>query len=83
MMDPAKTYKPIDCDYYDRLEAWATTKTPSTIIYQDETDGQQSVAAVIADVYTKDKVEYLKTDAGKVIRLDTLISVNDVPVPGK
>lgn len=82
-MDADKTYKPIDCDYYDRLEAWATTRTVSSITYQDETGGQQSVSAIIADVYTKDKVEYLKTDAGKVIRLDTLITVNDVHVPGK
>jgi len=82
-MDSAKDYKPIDCNYYDRLEAWATTKTVSSIIYQDEAGEQKLLSAKIVDVYTQEKVEYLKTDSGKVIRLDALISVNDVPVPGK
>jgi Rho-binding antiterminator len=82
-MDSANDYKPIDCNYYDRLEAWATTKTVSTIVYRDEAGEQKSLSGKIVDVYTHDKVEYLKTDAGKVIRLDALISVNDVPVPGK
>jgi Rho-binding antiterminator len=82
-MDSAKDYKPIDCNYYDRLEAWATTKTVSSIVYRDEAGEQKSLSGKIVDVYTQDKVEYLKTDTGKVIRLDALISVNDVPVPGK
>lgn len=82
-MDSAKDYTPIDCNYYDRLEAWATTKTVSLIVYRDEAGEQKSLSAKIVDVYTQNKVEYLKTDAGKEIRLDALISVNDVPVPGK
>ncbi|HEU4554435.1 MAG TPA: hypothetical protein VFS25_16430 [Chitinophaga sp.] len=82
-MDSAKDYTPIDCNYYDRLEAWATTKTVSLIVYRDEAGEQKSLSAKIVDVYTQNKVEYLKTDTGKVIRLDALISVNDVPVPGK
>jgi Rho-binding antiterminator len=77
------TYKPIDCDYYDRLEAWATTKTVCTIVYKDESGNRQEISAKIEDVYTQEKVEYLKTNTGVVLRLDALISVNDIPVPGR
>lgn len=74
-------YKPIDCDYYDRLEAWATMKTVCTIVLKQE-DGQiQELSARIEDVYTKDKIEYLKTDTGQVFRLDALVSVNGIAVP--
>jgi Rho-binding antiterminator len=81
MSNLEKTYKPIDCDYYDRLEAWATTQTECSIVFKDEDDKQQEISAKIEDVYTKDKIEYLKTDTGDVIRLDALLSVNDIPLP--
>lgn len=80
-MSTATNYKPIDCDYYDRLEAWSTTKTVCTIIYRDETGNEQSVTAKIADVYTQEKVEFMKTDSGEIIRLDKLVSVNNVGLP--
>lgn len=78
-----KAYKPIDCNYYDRLEAWATLKTVCLIVFNDDTGDQQQLSARIADVYTQDKIEYLKTDTGLVLRLDALVSVNDILLPGK
>jgi Rho-binding antiterminator len=52
-------------------------------VYEDEDGKQQDVSAKIEDVYTQDKVEYLRTDGGLVMRLDALVSVNDIPLPGK
>jgi Rho-binding antiterminator len=78
-----KDYQPIDCDYYDRLEAWATTQADCSIVFNDEQGEQQEISAKIEDVYTKDKIEYLKTNTGTVVRLDALLSVNDIPLPGK
>jgi len=83
MNNTQSNYQPIDCDYYDRLEAWATTKTVCTIVYKDETGSTQEISAKIEDVYTQDKVEYLKTNTGVVLRLDALVTVNDIPVPGR
>ena len=81
MDNTENTYQPIDCDYYDRLEAWSTMRTDSSIIFRDEAGNKQEISAKIDDVYTEDKVEYLKTDTGEVIRLDALVSVNDIPLP--
>lgn len=74
-------YQPIDCNYYDRLEAWATTRELCQIIFKDEAGNQQELSAHIEDFFIQDKVEFMKIDTGASIRLDTLISVNSIPRP--
>lgn len=81
MQTPEHPYQPIDCNYYDRLEAWATLRTVCRILYRDENEQQKEVSAIIEDVYTALKVEYMRLDNGLVIRLDKLVAVNDIPVP--
>lgn len=81
MQTPEQPYQPIDCNYYDRLEAWATLRTVCRILYRDENDQQQEISAIIEDVYTALKVEYMRLDNGLVIRLDKLVAVNDIPLP--
>jgi len=81
MQTPEQPYQPIDCNYYDRLEAWATLRTVCRILYRDEDEQQQEVSAIIEDVYTALKVEYMRLDNGLVIRLDKLVAVNDIPLP--
>lgn len=78
---PDKSYQPIDCNYYDRLEAWATMRTICQIVFRDETAKEQEISARIVDVYALNKVEYMRLDNGLVIRLDSLISVNNIPLP--
>ena len=77
-----KIYQPIDCDYYDRLEAWATMHTMCLLVFLDETGTEQSVSGRIEDLYALNKVEYLRMDNGLLIRLDHLLSVNGTPLPG-
>lgn len=81
MNTPDKQYKPIDCGYYDRLEAWATTNTVNRIIFRDEDEKEQEVTARIVDVYALNKVEYMRLDNNLVVRLDRLVSVNGIPLP--
>jgi Rho-binding antiterminator len=77
------SYQPIDCNYYDRLEAWATMKTVCLLVFLDDNDVRQEVSGLIADLYTLNKAEYLRMDNGLTLRLDRLLSVNGVPVPGQ
>lgn len=77
----SNTYQPINCDYYDRLEAWATMHTICLIRFKSE-DGQvQEVSSRISDLYVLEKVEYMRLENGVVLRLDTLIDVNNIPLP--
>jgi len=83
MQTPDLPYQPINCDYYDRLEAWATMRTVCLISFLDEKGNQQEVSARIEDVYALNKVEYMRMDNGLVIRLDSLLAVNNVPLPDR
>lgn len=77
-----KIYQPIDCDYYDRLEAWATMHTICLLIFRDEKGMEQEISARIENIYALNKVEYLRMDNELLIRLDQLLSVNGTPLPG-
>ena len=69
-----QNYTPVSCDFYDELEALATTRKTCDIIFINN-ESRSQVRAGIADLYTRDKVEYLKTNAGLEIRLDKLVEV--------
>ena len=70
-----ENYKPVSCDFYDELEALATLKKNCDIIFMNN-GGKSQIQAKIADLYTREKVEYLKTDSGLEIRLDNLVQVD-------
>ena len=76
-------YKPIDCNFYDILEALATQKRYVRIQYFTDLHEFQTVDALIKDLYIKDKFEYMLLSNGSEIRLDRLVSADGKFVPGK
>jgi Rho-binding antiterminator len=72
-----KEYHPIKCDYYDRLEEWATRKQALTIKYLSEDEQEQQAEGVVIDLYVREHVEYLELNNGTEIRLDRIKSIND------
>lgn len=77
-----KKYQPIDCNYYDRLEAWATTQAECVLEYYGPDDEAVTVTARIRDVYARSGEEFLVLDNDLTLRLDRLIAINGIPVPG-
>lgn len=75
------TYKPIDCNFYDELEALATRRKPVKISYMNE-EVVKTVYGIISNLYVENKVEYMSLSGGEIIRLDTLIEVDGKFVPG-
>lgn len=73
-------YRPIDCSYYDRLEAWATLKGSCAIVWMDQDKVKHEVQSRIMDLVIQNHVEYLVVEKGLRIRLDHLISINDIPL---
>lgn len=76
-------YTPIDCNYYDRLEALATLRQRIRIDYRNE-KGEATVLeyAMIVDLQTRNKEEFMILENGQEIRLDKLIAVDGKVPPG-
>ncbi|MBS4035295.1 MAG: hypothetical protein KGZ85_12570 [Ignavibacterium sp.] len=74
-----REYKPIACGLHDELELRALRKSKIEISFTDESNSIQTIACVIDDIFSKDKIEYLKTDNGLLIRLDDIVELDGIP----
>lgn len=75
-------YTPIDCNYYDRLEAFATLRKRVRIDYLSNTGIATALEnALIVDFQTRNKVEFMILASGQEIRLDYLVAVEGIAVP--
>ena len=76
-----KPYQPINCNFYDILEATAVKrKTVSIVIIEDNI--QKTIESKIIDLYAKDSIEYMIMENDKTIRLDQIVSVDGVVLEG-
>jgi Rho-binding antiterminator len=71
-------YQPIDCDLYNELVLLAMRHQACTIVYRDPAHQKIILEDQIVDVYSQDKQEFLRLQSGTIIRLDTLIQVNQL-----
>lgn len=78
-----ESYQPIDCNFYDVLEALATKRKYVRIQYFSTIREFQTTDAIISDFYIRDGFEYMVLSTGAEIRLDRLISADGKFVPGK
>jgi len=78
-MKVERKYSPINCSYYDRLEAWATTKTSCAITYKNG-DSIELVSTKILDLNLLNRIEYLLGENGFLLRLDDLVSIEGIPL---
>jgi len=78
-MESKKPYHPIDCNFYDELTLLAVRKTNCEVNYVDESGSPQQIESVIADIFTKDKAEYLRLENGDLcLRLDQVSTIKAV-----
>ncbi len=69
-------YLPINCSYYDELEAIATLKKVVTIVYCDEQGGEVNATTRITNLFTRQKEEFMVLENGIQFRLDRLVSAD-------
>ena len=77
-----KDYKPINCSFYDELEAAATLKKYIRIQYLSTLQEMLTIEAVIKDLYIKEGAEYMLLNTGEEIRLDRIVSIDGKYSPG-
>ena len=69
-------YTPINCSYYDELEAIATLRKSVEITYYENEAPSTLENVQIKNLYTKNKEEFVVLSNGLTLRLDYLISVD-------
>jgi len=69
-------YSPISCEFHDRLEDLGTVRKPVRILFRDSDGLAQQRDAVITDVFSRSKAEYVALSTGEIIRLDQLVEVD-------
>lgn len=72
-----KPYKPIDCGFHDVLLHVATRRIYSRIHYITDIGEICYIDALINDVFTRNKEEFMVLASGEEIRLDKIIQVNE------
>ena len=77
------SYVPVGCSFIDYIEIFATERKKIELIYVDEANDPISVMTTLKTWETKDKVEYLVTVDGLLIRLDRVISIGGVSNDGR
>lgn len=73
-----KEYKPIACGLYDELELRALRKHPVKLTFINSKNQTEISECIIVDLFSKDKTEFLKTDVGKIIRLDDVLELDNI-----
>ncbi len=73
-----KEYKPIACGLYDELELRALRKKTIKLTFQNDKNENETIECVIADLFSKDKTEFLKTIDGNIIRLDDVLEIDGI-----
>lgn len=76
------TYQPIDCGFYDELEAIATRKKQVYLQYFNDLRQLCQGTAVFKTFFVRDHVEYAQLASGEEVRLDHIIRVDDLAAPG-
>ena len=75
-----KTYQPINCEFHDAIESYATRRESVDIVVEDPAENRRSIRTVVCDVYSRNGEEFLLTDAGERIRLDKVKSIGSYDV---
>ena len=75
-------YIPINCEFLERLEFWCLKKISCQIVYrQGNFPRDLEIEAIITDIFSRDKAEFISLNNGEEIRLDRIVSVNAYELP--
>lgn len=70
-----RTYQPINCEFHDVIESYATRRESVDIVVVDIEGTSRRVGAVVSDVFVRNGEEFLLTNGGERIRLDHVKSI--------
>jgi Rho-binding antiterminator len=72
------SYKPVNCSFYDQLEAFGVQKKKVHITYRGEQGVKEELNGIIQTFFIQNKAEYLQMENGFTLRLDYITSVREI-----
>lgn len=69
-------YRPISCEFHDRLEDLATLRKRTSVSYLDDDGVVQHREATVKDVFNRGGAEYVLLSSSETVRLDRLVEVD-------
>jgi Rho-binding antiterminator len=69
-------YQPLNCEFHDIIEVCATLRKPVRLFINHTDETQSTLHTVITDVFAQDGAEYLKTQCGELVSLDSLLAID-------
>ena len=79
MVEKEEQYRPIDCNFYDRIEGYILLGKEVKLSYQYAGE-VITVFTKLTNTLTKESIEYLLLPNEKTLRMDTIIAINDLPL---
>ncbi|NMM50187.1 hypothetical protein [Marinigracilibium pacificum] len=73
-----KPYKPISCSFYDYLEAYIIKGKPVDLKFYEDNGALTDINVKLKNLKTVSGEEFLIFEGGKEIRLDQLISIENI-----
>jgi Rho-binding antiterminator len=80
-MSDTDDYQPVACGFYDELGLRMMRGTPCRLVVETD-DGREAVDATIDDLYTEGDAEYVRLADGTTIRLDRIVTVDEMSIRG-
>ncbi|GJM35208.1 MAG: hypothetical protein DHS20C18_42090 [Saprospiraceae bacterium] len=80
-MGQQKKYVPIDCNFYDRIEAAIVLRKVVQLAYWDESGHNVLVETRLKDTLVTAGEEFLILPTGDSIRMDRIISLDGEAIP--
>jgi hypothetical protein len=74
-------YVPIDCGFYDRLEAAAARGAPVDLVLA-AADGPRAVTARVLDVWAEGGADWVAVEGVGRVRADAVLALGGVDRPG-
>ncbi|WP_347158852.1 hypothetical protein [Pontibacter chitinilyticus] len=76
------TYKAIDADFQQAIEALVAAQAYEHIQYFSDIHEFFTTRAILRELRTQDEAAYLILATGEAIRLDRLVRIGDLSAPG-
>ncbi len=75
-----KLYQPINCSFYDLLEAAATQRRVVQMVVRHSDQSTETYQTLVTNLYTHDGEEFMVQANGLHLRLDCLLRFDDFSI---